>query len=160
MTARGGQGEELTIVLPAMCIRRGYRLAVPVSPEITPTDLPFGRVLVVDDEPDVRATAGMMLEFLGHPVDEVGDGAAALEILGRADDIAVVLLDVTMPGLDGNGVLQRIRERWPLLPVLISSGYDEGPAKGHDATSYLRKPYSIVELRTALTEIGARTPTL
>ncbi|MGD8396216.1 MAG: sigma-54 dependent transcriptional regulator [Candidatus Eiseniibacteriota bacterium] len=80
------------------------------------------RILIVDDEPNLRATLRMTLESEGHRVSEAASGE---EAIGRAarGGIDLVLLDVRMPGIDGLETLERLRDRDPELPVVVMSGH-------------------------------------
>ena len=63
------------------------------------------RVLIVDDEPDIRQSVRILLEDAGYHIEEAADGLAALEILRSSPHPMVVLLDLMMPKLDGHGML-------------------------------------------------------
>jgi two-component system nitrogen regulation response regulator NtrX len=82
------------------------------------------RVLVVDDDPDIRSALRMILEYEGYTVAEAADGQQALSELD-ANPAAVVLLDIKMPGMDGLEVLDRIVARDPAPPVLMISGHGD-----------------------------------
>ena len=75
-----------------------------------------GRVLVVDDDPDVREAVETALELEGHRVEIAADGLAALKRLGQVEFDAVVL-DVLMPNLDGFEVCRRLRAAGNRTPV-------------------------------------------
>ena len=110
-------------------------------------------ILVVDDDPSVRALLRDVLECEGHVVEAVADGFAALRAVEGARPDCVVL-DVMMPGLDGHAVLSRLRQLdgGPALPVVMltaaaddanawqawSGGVDYFLAKPFDATELLR----------------------
>lgn len=79
------------------------------------------RVLIVDDEPNIRRMLSSLLEAEGHSTRAAEDGAAALVAL-ETEEPDVVLLDLALPGADGLTVLHTIRERWPDLPVIMMSG--------------------------------------
>src|SRR3984885_3197306 len=82
-----------------------------------------GRVLVVDDDPDVREAVETALELEGHGVTTAADGLVALKQLGQAEFDAVVL-DVLMPNLDGFEVCRRLRASGNRTPVLILTARD------------------------------------
>jgi len=129
------------------------RLAArPSSPDVTAAE-PC-RVLLVDDEEEVRRAAKHMLEALGH---EVGVAAEGIEALAHYDAAKgafdVVLLDLTMPGMDGIATLEQFRERAPDLPVVLMSGYTEEDVRGRlrdDRTTFLPKPFRFERLREAV----------
>ncbi|QNK81522.1 response regulator [Nakamurella sp. PAMC28650] len=102
------------------------------------------RVLVVDDEPQIRTVLRGYLEADGYEVAEVADGAAALAAL-RADPADLVLLDVMMPGIDGLEVLRQLRTFSDAYVILVTARAEEvdkliGLAVGAD--DYITKPFS------------------
>jgi CheY-like chemotaxis protein len=113
-------------------------------------------VLVVDDEPDLRLLARLLLEMMGHQVAEVDDGQSAITLLTGPHDIEVVLLDLRMPGVSGWDVLASLREAGALdgLGVVVFSAHME--PREHDralregARAYLTKPFTDDQLRAAL----------
>lgn len=106
-------------------------------------------ILVVEDDAAIRQGVVDALGFEGHPVIEASTGPKALE---HADnpDLALVLLDLTLPGLDGLEVLPRIRQLRPNLPVIIMTarGSENDRVRGlkKGADDYVPKPFSIREL--------------
>jgi two-component system, cell cycle sensor histidine kinase and response regulator CckA len=104
------------------------------------------RILVVDDESLVRTQVRRMLESHGYTVLEAADGVAALAVLER-DAPALVLLDVTMPGLDGTEVLREARRRGHGMPIILVSGYTDFPLEqrleAHAYDGFLAKPFSM-----------------
>ena len=81
----------------------------------------MNKILVIDDEEDIRIVMQQVLELEGYEVSVAADGQEGLDILEneRAD---LVITDVIMPGLDGVATLERIKERWPDMPVIVISG--------------------------------------
>jgi PAS domain S-box-containing protein len=107
------------------------------------------RILLVDDDPDVRSIAGAMLSESGYEVVQAASGAAALEALERADSRAeLVVADIAMPGLNGVEFAAIVRRAWPGLPVLLMTGYAESALlrQGAAAHEVLRKPFQAAEL--------------
>ena len=119
-----------------------------------------GRVLVVDDDPDVREAVETALELEGHTVTTATDGLAALKRLGQAEFDAVVL-DVLMPNLDGFEVCRRLRASGNRTPVLIMTARDseEDTIRGLDlgADDYLVKPFGLGELLARVRALLRRT---
>ena len=114
-----------------------------------------GLVLFVDDEAQLRNMAELMLGHLGFRVIQAGNGLEAVEIFrDRKDEINLVILDLTMLGMNGWETLAALRALRPDIPVVLSSGYDEAMAMaGKHAElpqAFLHKPYSMAELRAAL----------
>jgi two-component system cell cycle sensor histidine kinase/response regulator CckA len=144
-----GRGSTFSVLLPA------YTGATPTPPAAKPRQPAAARrVLIVDDEPMVRAHLRLALEGQGYEVEEADTGNAALSaILQRAP--SAVLLDVTMPDISGIEVLERLRQRGSRVPVILSSGY-------HDATldvergsfqAFLSKPYVLADLLAAVERV-------
>jgi two-component system cell cycle sensor histidine kinase/response regulator CckA len=112
-----------------------------------------GRVLVVDDEADVRMVVRVLLGRAGHTVIEAGDGAQALDTIRDAGgDLDVVLLDIMMPRMTGPEAFPLIRDIAPDLPVVFVSGYDRGEVAhlldggSSGWTAFLAKPFAKEEL--------------
>ena len=107
------------------------------------------RVLVVDDEPTIRESLERALRLEGFAVETALGGLAALEAVARRPP-ALIVLDVTMPDLDGVSVLKRLRARGVDVPVCILSARDDvddrvaGLQAGAD--DYLVKPFALEEL--------------
>jgi CheY-like chemotaxis protein len=119
-------------------------------------------ILVVDDEPGLRALARSGLRQRGFDVVAVESGEQALEILKRGEPhVDLVVLDLTMPGLSGEKVLRAIRGFRPHLPVLIASGYatvqNQSSWVAAGAVGFLAKPYRIRDLAGKLREVLDRT---
>jgi two-component system response regulator MprA len=119
-----------------------------------------GRVLVVDDDLDVREAVETALELEGHRVTIEADGLAALKRLGRAEFDAIVL-DVLMPHLDGFEVCRRLRASGNRTPILILTARDseEDTIRGLDlgADDYLAKPFGLGELLARVRALLRRT---
>ena len=146
---------------------RGTRVRVlfPVELAEVPADrisgaqpLPFeggGTVLVVDDEPVVRSTVSRYAERMGLATITADGGLEAIRIFAeRGDTIDLVLLDMTMPGMDGRETLAELRSIRPDIPVLLSSGYSEEEAlsvfEDTQLAGFLQKPYTIDQLARTL----------
>ncbi len=116
-----------------------------------------GRVLVVDDEADIRDALEMVLRYEKHEVQKAASGDEALAAVDR-DPPDVVLLDVKMPGRDGLEVLEELRRRRPGLPVIMISGHADRStgwaAARKGAFDFLDKPLDegqvLVTVRNAL----------
>jgi signal transduction histidine kinase/CheY-like chemotaxis protein len=120
-----------------------------------------GRALVVDDDAHVRTLVARALTRLGLDVHVLADGNAAIELLREAaTELALVVLDVNMPGRRGDEVLAVLREHAPRLPVILASGYDEFEAQrsvGSDGyVECLAKPFAVEQLEQAIARLLAR----
>lgn len=122
-----------------------------------------GHILLVDDEETVRSFIGKTLEKLGYRVTLCPDGASAVELFKEHhDEIDLVILDIIMPGLDGNETMAILKTIDPAVRVLIESGYatdktvSECMQKG--ALGFLAKPCQIEDLAKAVAScMGATT---
>jgi PAS domain S-box-containing protein len=102
------------------------------------------RILVVEDEPALRAVIKRVLTRAGYSVVEAGDAFEALAVFGNErSKIDLVLTDVVMPGMTGRELADRIHKLSPSMPILFMSGYtDEAIARhGVLGSSFLRKPF-------------------
>ncbi len=141
-----------------------FRLYFPASAwgeardERSALDLPStfrGRVLVADDEPVLLETTQAMLERLGLQVATAVNGVQAMEYMAsHGADVDLVLLDLTMPLMDGRQTFRALRRLRPGLPVIFASGNDprRTPRAGgpHECRCFLHKPYTLDELRRAV----------
>jgi CheY-like chemotaxis protein len=137
--------------------------AAPVVTERPPASAnerpaPGTRVLVVDDEEIVRNAAQRILEHSGYEVLTAVDGQEGVEIFeARHADLSAVLLDLTMPRMNGETACVRMREINPNVPIILSSGYSENesssPAIFQEVAAYIRKPYRLKQLLDILREV-------
>ena len=109
-------------------------------------------ILLVEDEPAIRALARRVLEMRGHTVLEAEDGVAALDRVRKTPDLDLVLSDLTMPRMGGEELAPRLAELRPTLPVVFMSGYG-GSRLAPDgvldpAIRLLPKPFAIDDLVT------------
>ncbi|MCE5334129.1 MAG: PAS domain S-box protein [Desulfobacteraceae bacterium] len=114
-----------------------------------------GLVLVVEDDPVVRDMAEAMLKEFGYEVVTAGDGFEALEMFReRRDEVRVVLLDQSMPGMSGWETLAALRALRSDLPVILASGYDEAQVMrgehSEQPQAFLHKPFRMKDLEAAL----------
>jgi two-component system cell cycle sensor histidine kinase/response regulator CckA len=111
-----------------------------------------GTVLLVEDEPMVRAVAERALTRHGYSVLTATNGEEALDILGKGEEIALLISDVVMPAMDGPTMVREARKSRPDLPILFMSGYAEEQLRKSidlDNVAFLPKPFSVQELAEA-----------
>ena len=115
-----------------------------------------GYVLLVDDDAGVRATGSEILtDFLGFQVLVAKDGREAVSVFEQhADQILAILMDATMPNMTGSEAFEAIKALRPGTRAILCSGYSDETGhklvKEHGFTSFLKKPYSIQDLKEAL----------
>jgi PAS domain S-box-containing protein len=156
-----GKGTTIRVLFPAAEVTTGAAVAAEIAPAGPERDTPGtgrGTILIVDDEEMVLQPCAAMVEYLGFAVLKAADGEEAVEMVRRhGASIRAIILDLTMPKLDGAGALDRILRIEPGAQVILSSGYDEAEATGRVAkerlAGFIRKPYYLEQLRTALERV-------
>src|SRR5919112_2344818 len=118
------------------------------------------RVLVVDDDAAVRDSLARTLRFEGHQVDTAEDGQAAIDAV-RANEPDAMILDVSMPTVDGLETCRKLRADGVLLPILMVTARDSvgDRVAGLDAGAddYLVKPFALQELQARLRALMRRS---
>ena len=118
-----------------------------------------GRILLVEDDDEVAALVGEMLDQLGYEVTRASSAAAALGALADGRSIDLVFSDIMMPGgMNGVELAREIKKRRNDVPVLLTSGYAEAAVQEADAANIqiLTKPYHIDELAAALNAVKSK----
>lgn len=116
------------------------------------------KVLIVDDDDLLRETALIMLEALGYEAIAAADGFRAIELYQQQRD-CVVLLDVSMSGMDGGMCLHELKRIDPAARIILSSGYlaEDEAVRGveqYEQVSFLQKPYGPEDLEQALRQLA------
>lgn len=132
-------------------------------PPVAPVASSRGCVLVIDDDDLVRSAAVAMLAMHGYVVREAAGGIEGLrEYEAHRDEIDVVVLDMTMPGLDGAQVAERLRGLRPDVRILVTSGYPAAETAERMAAQppagYLEKPFSTQTLLEAVSKLVTGVP--
>jgi len=124
------------------------------------TRTPEARLLVVDDEPNIRELLSASLRYAGFEVATAADGQQAL-VLADSFRPDLLVLDVMMPGLDGFGVVRRLRESGRHTPVLFLTARDAAEDKVSGLTlggdDYVTKPFSLEEVIARIRAVLRRT---
>lgn len=145
-----GYGTRVTLFLPATPAAVGD---APAPEERASNVRGSERVLVVEDEPDVRHIAVAFLSSLGYRTNVAGTAAAALDLLRQLPDIDLLFTDVALgSGMNGFDLAEQARRLRPDLPVLLTSGYEHAanPADSRSEFLLLRKPYTRKEFSESI----------
>jgi two-component system, cell cycle sensor histidine kinase and response regulator CckA len=145
-----GRGTSFRVLFPAI----SAQAETTISPEPAESHdwRGSGTVVVADDDEGLRQMASAMLEELGFTVVPARDGPEALEIVRRRDGaLAFVLLDLMMPGMDGEEVLRELEQLGTTTPIVISSGYNtqhlSQALTDRGAAAFLQKPYEFSQMQ-------------
>lgn len=149
-----GKGSTFRLLLPCLSAQGG-------DPQQQVDDALWrgqGTVLLADDEESIRGLGQEMLEALGFEVLTACDGREAVEVFReKRKEIACVLLDLTMPELDGEQTFALLRELDPGVRVILSSGYNEHEVSrklaGAGVSGFMQKPYKLSEMSRKLRQI-------
>jgi two-component system cell cycle sensor histidine kinase/response regulator CckA len=147
------RGTTVTVWLP----RGDKRLSEPATPPPEQVDAQRPIVLVVDDNDGVRRTARRALSRRGFEVLEAPNGRVALEVIAEHSNTNCVILDITMPEMDGVETYQELMKIHPEMPVVMTSGYhtyEKIERAGDHPVAFVQKPFDVRTLvdavRTAL----------
>jgi len=156
MRGHGGELRVHTVPGHGTAIRCAFPCALEPSGRLSsPVWKGKGRVLVVDDEQAILDALEGMLQLIGFEVRCCGTGAEAVRtFMDRPDDFALVILDLTMPDIDGVQVLQSMRRLRPTARILLVSGFSEEETMlrflGNSPSGFLQKPFDLEKLRSAM----------
>ncbi|MEA1921656.1 MAG: response regulator, partial [Pseudomonadota bacterium] len=148
-----GKGSTFKVLIPAL-----ERPAVEINHRLKDVDNGWqgsGTILLVDDEETIRALGKEMLNLLGFAVVTAADGRQALEVFRvNRRDIVVVVLDLTMPHMDGVETYRELRQIDKDVRVIVASGYSENDISeqfsGKGLAGVIQKPFQLAELRAKL----------
>ena len=118
-----------------------------------------GMVLLVEDEPQISVVAKSLIKALGFSIIEAANGTEALKLYQEnAEQITMVITDIGMPIMDGYELFNKLKERDPELPIIISSGFGDTIVSSRiaagTAAGFLNKPYSLDQLREMLKRVA------
>ncbi|WP_161993670.1 PAS-domain containing protein [Muricoccus nepalensis] len=147
-----GVGTAVTILLPRLVIAdaTGEGLQPPAAERFAGNG---EIVLVVEDEPEILSCTAEGLEAMGYQVLRAQDASAALTLLERTPEVALLFTDMGLSGISGQQLAQEAARRWPHLPVLATSGSPSAlPADGAPALAlaWIEKPYAVPRLAQAI----------
>src|SRR6266545_761579 len=144
-----GRGTTVQITLPAVL----PTLRPPPPAPVALADTTVLRVLVVDDEPEVRTSVADILGTAGYITFQAAGGREALAWLDAGQSVDLVLTDLGMPGMTGTDLARSVRGRWPGLRIGLMTGWDETEAPVGEASSIvdfvIAKPFQLSALLSA-----------
>ena len=154
-----GRGTTFEIFLPCAG-EMSLANSVTFAPSSEAPAAATGTVLVVEDEAVLRTAVSALLRKKGFSVIEANDGTAAVDLIhARKDEIDMMLLDVTLPGLSSREVFEQARHLRPHLKVVITSAYSrdavEASFAGLRVERFIRKPFRLDELISVLADDGS-----
>ncbi len=152
-----GRGTTFKLLFPSTEVKRQEEAIQTALPALAHQ----ATILLVDDEEMIREAATAVLESLGLTVIPACDGREAVAAVQRPDlKLDLVLMDLTMPHMDGKEAFQIIRRIQPTLPVILSSGYNEQESvqsfSGRGLDAFLQKPYTLRALERTVLEVLAK----
>ena len=150
-----GHGTTFKVLLPAHH-QPAHQIQ---STDLAPTAWKgHGLVLLVDDEDSILNVGRHMLERVGFEVMTAGDGREAIDLFGKHyEKVRLVVLDMTMPNLDGEACFRELRRIEPHVKVIVTSGYNEQDIMsrfvGKGLAGFVQKPYSFRELLSSVRDV-------
>jgi len=157
-----GKGTSVRLLLPVhQEIQVEATVAAPPAPRLPPVPAPAkGLLLIVDDEIPVRVLASRMATRLGFGVLQAVDGVEGVEQFRRhVDEVSCVLLDLTMPRMDGIAAFAALRRIRPDVPIVLCSGYSERDATvhlvDHLLSAFLAKPFTYDAFQAVIGQVMA-----
>ena len=153
--SRAGQGTSVTLYLPLSQEEVPTKVTGPTETGVV--DAAQSRILLVDDNDEVRTVTAAFLEDAGFRVEQANSAQAGLELLERSD-VDILVSDLIMPGgMDGLAFANEARRRWPWLPVILVSGYSTSAARATELGYTLyTKPFAMAELAQGIRSHLAR----
>jgi two-component system, cell cycle sensor histidine kinase and response regulator CckA len=157
-----GQGSSFEVLLPSASEPARDAASAVASPSVDETERVEGMVLVVEDEDGLRDVVSKMLRKRGFSVVAASDGDEGVNLFrANQQEIDLVLLDLTLPGMTCREVCEEIRRMRPEVAVIITSAYSQDIARkalgGRQPFLFIRKPYGFGELTELLRDASRHT---
>lgn len=156
------KGTTVTILFPPASAPAATLPISPAGPFLRPHGGPdaCNTVLLVDDEPMVIEVGEMMLEAIGFDILTAAHGIEALErFKHHRQEVVLIILDLTMPRMDGFETFHELRKVAPRIPIIISSGYTRGQVRqqfrDQEPNAYLKKPFRMDRLADTIRRVLA-----
>lgn len=114
------------------------------------------KILVVDDEGEVRQTVSKMIDFIGHEVVTAESGQEALEIL-KKEPFSIMVTDIKMPEMDGFDLMKNVRSQYPEIHIICmtahEASYSYNDVVNAGAMDYITKPFTVDEMKAKLNRV-------
>lgn len=160
-----GKGTTFTVLLPSVRLAKSDGLLqAPLrkkaqTKKVSAAENEQPLVLLVEDDHDVRRTIRRKLAGIGYPLVEAENGAEALSLLQRINEIKILLSDIDMPGgMDGYALAARVKAEFPATGIVLMSGQANFSGIDDHSIPFLRKPFSVADLSEALTMVKPMAP--
>jgi PAS domain S-box-containing protein len=154
ITSEPGKGSIFQVLLPTS---EPPPAKAPVPEPIEDGWSGAGNILLVDDEEVIRTIASELLKELGFTAVLAGSGAEAIEIFKVNRELRAVILDLTMPGMDGEECFRELRRIDPEVKVIMSSGFSEQDVvqkfAGKELAGFIQKPYTLKALKEVMRKV-------
>jgi CheY-like chemotaxis protein len=166
--SKPGKGTRFDVLFPisqnSVAISAAESVAVIGGEKTAVTPLPGNLILIVDDEKVIRNAISEVLQLKGYRVLEADNGHLAVSLYKEhAQEISLVLLDMTMPGMSGKETLHALCQQHLQAPVILMSGYNKqeiDPQTRQDVVAgFLKKPFRITTLMETISTILSVKPT-
>ncbi len=152
--SRPGAGTTFEVLFPAARESAEPAPAPAIAPEAEPSS---GRILLVEDNEDVRVITAKILSTFGFDVMTAANGRLALDLASRNEDIALIITDVIMPDMNGVSLVETIKQRRPEIKTLYMSGYTDDviASRGLDRQEapLLMKPFTVRQLKEKIVQV-------
>ncbi len=146
-----GKGTRFTVCLPTACLAEA---SVPNDEIESAVSGGTETLLVIDDEDAIRSTVATQLTSYGYKVLQGSDGTDGLEVFRRSrDEIALILLDLSMPKMSGYEFLPIVRGLDPEIRVVLVTGYSVDESRTVDVQAIVRKPYRFANLARTVRDV-------
>ena len=155
MTSEVGRGTSSVVLFPS--------IDAPEGPRDSDLEAKHRRVLLVDDDDQVRVFAARVLSQSGYVVTEVPDGESAIRLIEENGVFDLLITDVELPAMSGAAVVRTVRDRWPEMACLLITGFAEASSLDFEigSTMLVPKPFTQEELiRASAGALQAERPSV
>ncbi len=128
-----------------------FRTILKMKPPTETVDATSKQVLIAEDEPVVRLLLQRLLKTWGYRTLLASDGEHAMEVARQHEgEIDLLLSDVTMPGINGHELAEKMTQQRPFLKVILMSGYSHAQVALHRGWKFVQKPFKAETIKKAI----------